>query len=294
MDPMDALGPVGLVAISREICPLLDSLPEPVADRWGETTLYQATLAGRPVALAEVLPGPVNGALGAQALIARFHVNALISFGSAGALDPSLKPGDLIIAQRAIAHDAGAFVGSHFDATGIMGRDGSGRVGFRHHFEANPYVVSLATRTARSLGMTARTGTVVTGNQVILASARNRYLRHKFGADVVEMETAAIAQVAVAHGLPWGAVRAVSDTASDEYILDYGRLRVYLDDGRPAWRQQLARLFYLASHPTARKRLSRLRQGLALASSQAADLVAAMLETWDQANVGNLASQLHV
>jgi adenosylhomocysteine nucleosidase len=223
----------------------------------------------------------VNAALGTQALITRCGVACLIGFGSAGALDGNLKPGDLVIAQRAVAHDAGVFLGHRFQPSGIMGRDRRGRVGLCRAFEADPDLVALGRSAAQKLDVPLQPGTVVTGNQAIFSTARKRWLRQTFDALVVEMETAALAQAAAAHRLPWVAVRAISDRAGDDLVLDYSRLQFYLGDGRPAWRQQVSRGFYLLTHPTARRRLHRLRRGLALASEQASRLVEMMLQTWN-------------
>lgn len=276
---MGDLDRIGLVAVGQEVLPLLGVLQRKDQERHGEAILHLGSIERRSVALAEVLIGPVNAALGAQALITRCGVTCLIGFGSAGALDWNLKPGDLVIAQRAVAHDAGRFLGHRFQPSGIMGRDGRGRVGLRRAFEADPDLVALGQSAAHKLGASVQTGTVVTGNQAIFSTARKRWLRQTFDALVVEMETAAVAQAAAAHGLPWVAVRAVSDRAGDDLVLDYSRLQFYLGDGRPTWRQQASRWFYLLAHPSARRRLHRLRQGLTLASEQASWLVQAMLQT---------------
>jgi adenosylhomocysteine nucleosidase len=217
--------------------------------------------------------------LGAQALIARHGAHCLIGFGSAGALDPSLLPGDLVVGQRAFAHDSGSFLGKRFEPMGVIGRDEIGRVGYRRSFEADPGLVALAADAARSLEQQAYIGAIVSGNQVVFSSARRRWLRHTFGALAVEMETAAVAQVAVAHRLPWVAVRAISDEASDELVLDYSRLRRYLGEDLSEWRHQLRSWGYLIAHPRALRRLRRLHKGLALAADQAAHLVRAMLHT---------------
>jgi adenosylhomocysteine nucleosidase len=279
---MGDLDRIGLVAVRQEILPLLGVLQQEDQERHGEAILHLGSIEGRPVALAEVLIGPVNAALGAQALIARCKVACLISFGSAGALEGSLQPGALVIAQRAIAHDAGVFLGHHFRPSGIMGRGGRGRIGLRQAFEADPGLVARGRSAAHKLGMPVHAGTIVTGNQAIFSTSRKRWLYQTFGALVVEMETAAVAQTATAHELPWVAVRAVSDTADDELILDFGRLQFYLDGGRPVWQQQASHWLYLLTHPTARRRLRLLRRGLALAAGQASQLVEGMLQTWSQ------------
>jgi adenosylhomocysteine nucleosidase len=270
-------GRIGLVAVPREIQRLYDVLKLESEERYGASILRSGIVGKRPVALAEVPMGPVNAALGAQALVIRHSVTALLSFGSAGALAGGLSTGDLVIAQQAIAHDAGTFLGRRFEPTGIVDRGEKGQIGWRRSFDADPGLVALALDAVQRLGVHAHTGTVVTGNQAIFSTARRRWLCRTFGALAVEMETAAVAQVAVAHGLPWVAVRAISDAASDELILDYCRLYFYLDDRRPAWRCQADRWSYLLTRPAAWRRLWYLRRGLVRASEQASRVVEAML-----------------
>jgi adenosylhomocysteine nucleosidase len=273
---MIGLGWTGLVAVRREGLPLRRVMHEEGWQWQGEARLQLGRIGSQPVALAEVLPGPVNAALGAQALIIHHGVSRLISFGSAGALDAVLSPGDRVIGQRAVSHDAGVFLGQGFEPSGIMGRDGRGQAGYRRAFEAAPELVARALQVAADLEGRTHTGTIVTGNQVVFSTTRRRWLRQTFDALAVDMEAAAVAQVAVAYGLPWVAIRAISDTADDRWILDYKRLRRHIDDGSPAWRYRVQRWLYLLSHPLALRRLSRLRRGLRLASARASQLVAAM------------------
>lgn len=274
---MGNLGRIGLVAVHRESQALRKFLGDGESERLGEAILHTGRIGQQPVTLADVLPGPVHAALGAQALIFHFGAKSLISVGSAGALDPDLSPGDLVIARRAVAHDAGRFLGQRFEPTGVIGRDELGRVGHRRAFDADPALVASALAAVRALGRETRCGTVVTGNQVVFSTARKRWLQQTFAALAVEMETAAVAQVAVAHGLPWVAVRAISDTAGDDLALDYDRLQVYLDGDRPVWRYQVGRLLYLVLHPAARRKIRHLQRGLAVASGEAALVVETML-----------------
>jgi 5'-methylthioadenosine/S-adenosylhomocysteine nucleosidase len=214
----------------------------------------------------------------------------LVSFGSAGALDDQLSTGDLIIVSRARAHDAGYFLGRAFEPSGVMGRDAEkGRIGYRRAFEADPAWLNRAQGAAQRLGLqSVRTGTVVTGNQAIFSTGRKRWLRQTFDALAVDMESAAVAQVASAYGLPWLAVRAISDTAGDDGCLDFGRLRIYLDSGLPAWRQRWRRWTYLLAHPGAWRRLRRLKQGLRQASRQASRVVEEMLRASDSEGAHDL------
>lgn len=277
---MGALGQIGLVAVRGELQPLLEVMAHQGQEQHAEMILRTGFVGHQPVALAEVLIGPVNAALGAQALVLRQGVTGLVSFGSAGAVEPRLAQGDLVIASRAVAHDAGLFLGHDFDPSGVMGRDWQGRVGYRRAFDADLAWVGRAQRAACRLGFrTVRTGTVATGNQAVFSTARKRWLRQTFDALAVDMESAAVAQVAVAYGLPWLAVRAISDTACDDWGLNYGRLRTYLDAGQPAWRQRGRQASYLLAHPVAWGRLRRLQRGLAQAARQASGVVEEMLRS---------------
>lgn len=272
---MGDLSQIGLVAVHRELQPLLGVVESQTQEQQGGMILRTGLLGRQPVALAEVLIGPVYAALGAQALILRYGVAGLISFGSAGALERQLLAGDLVIASRAMAHDAGFFLGHAFAPSGVMGRDPQGRIGYYRSFEADPAWAARAQGAAHRLGIrTVCTGTVVTGNQAIFSNARSRWLRRTFDALAVDMESAAVAQVAVAYRLPWIAVRAISDTASEDWSLDFDRLRTYLDGGRPTW---WSRWSYLLAHPGTWRRLRRLERGLGLASRQASRVVDDML-----------------
>jgi len=275
---MSDLGQIGLVAVHPELRPLLEVV-ECQGQEQHAGMIFRTGLAGRqPVALAEVLIGPVNAALGAQALVLRHGVSGLVSFGSAGTLECRVSAGDLVIASQVMAHDAGFFLGHEFDPSGVMGRDQQGRIGYRRAFEADPGWVVRAQSAAQRLDIQAvHTGTVVTGNQAIFSTARKRWLRQTFDAVAVDMESAAVAQVAVAYGLPWLAVRAISDTADEDWCLDFGRLRTYLDTGQAAWWQWWRRVSYLLAHPGAWQRLRRLKRGLGVASRRASLLVEEML-----------------
>jgi adenosylhomocysteine nucleosidase len=227
--------------------------------------------------LADVLPGPVNAAVGAQALILRYGVGSLIGVGTAGALDPMLCPGDLVVAQQCVAHDAGYFTGRGFQHSGVLGRGSRGLAGFRRRFVADPDLLTRTCGAAGCLDGSLYAGTVVSGNQAIFSTTRKRWLHLTFDALAVDMETAALAQVAVSHRVPWIAIRAISDQADDSLIVDYRRLGLYLDGAAPMWWQRLRRLLYLLLHPTDRGRVRDLQRCLTYASERAALVAETMM-----------------
>jgi nucleoside phosphorylase len=75
---------------------------------------------------------------------------------------------------------------------------------------------------ARAAGLPVTTAAAVTSPWIVGAPAQKRLLRARFGASVVEMETAVLARVAAARGVPVACVRAVSDALDDTLLEPFG------------------------------------------------------------------------
>jgi adenosylhomocysteine nucleosidase len=123
----------------------------------------------------------------ARALVAA-QVSALMTFGLAGALDPALAAGTVMLPAELISRDGARFV------TCKAWRE----------------------RVAASLGFPVSTGTLLTSRRAIETPAEKAAAFRDTGAAAVDMESAAVAEVAAAHGLPFIAVRVIVDTAGDE------------------------------------------------------------------------------
>ena len=68
-------------------------------------------------------------------------------------------------------------------------------------------------------------GAIWSEDRVAVTSEEKRQLRARTGAAVVEMESAAVAEKAREWGLPFRAIRAVSDTADEDLPLDFNQYR---------------------------------------------------------------------
>lgn len=166
--------------------------------------------------------GKVAAALAAQFVQDVFKPRCMVSIGLAGALRDDTSRGQVVVASGAVQHDMdgrpltparGVIPGLNVS---ILSAD-------------PPLAEKLLVAAKRSVEnpRVVRPGLVLTGDQIITARAVRDALARDFpdGA-CVDMETAAIAQVAHQNGLPWGAVRVTSDSADETFdledVIDFG------------------------------------------------------------------------
>ena len=68
-------------------------------------TFSRGTLRGKEVTVVVCGEGKVNAAMCAATLIERYHPDAVINSGVAGALSPLVSIGDLVVGSKAVEHD---------------------------------------------------------------------------------------------------------------------------------------------------------------------------------------------
>ena len=97
-------------------------------------------------------------------------------------------------------------------------------------------------------------------------------MRGVSGPVAVEMETAAAARIAAAAGIPWAAVRAISDSAGESLPLDFNTLRAP-DGDLPVSRVALAALL----RPSCVPGLLRLAKGTQVGAEALANCLSTAL-----------------
>lgn len=200
--------PVAILgAMAEEIAALLDDLDRRTDYTVSGFQLHSGNLEGVPVLLARCGIGKVNAAAVAQVLVLQ-GARCLIFTGVAGAVDPALAVGDIVIANEAGQHDV--------DVT-PLGYERGLIPGESTFWAADPSLVDLAlTLAARQDDATVVAGRVVSGDQFIADPQRTRELRTQFDASCVEMEGGAVAQVCCRAGLPFVIIRSISDSADHD------------------------------------------------------------------------------
>jgi hopanoid-associated phosphorylase len=113
-------------------------------------------------------------------------LRAVVSFGLAGGLDPSLRPGDIVIAKDVLFGS----VNSATDAT---------------------MTAVFAERLTR--GRAAPISARIVGSDVVVGDPADKAALRRAGVAAVDMESHVAAEFAAKHGLPFGVVRVICDSA---------------------------------------------------------------------------------
>lgn len=150
--------------------------------------------------------GKVSAAASLSYFLSKYPVDRVIGVGVAGGIAPDLRVGDVLICSEALQHD--------MDVT-AFGYELGMIPGIRLTvFPADSHLVQTVTNASlgADLEVRVRQGRVLSGDKFVAGTEAGR-LRTVFSGDCVDMETAAWAHVAHLWGVPWVAIRSISDQA---------------------------------------------------------------------------------
>ena len=180
---------------------------------------YTGILRGQNVVVTRSGIGKVNAAVTTSELITEFDADSLIFTGIAGAVHPELEPSDVVISTSLVQHDV--------DLT-AFGMDEGHMSGFKsRQFHADLKLIDQATAAANSVVGRGRvhSGIIATGDQFIADKDEVKEIYDEFNAMAVEMEGAAVAQVALLYNKPLVVIRTISDKADRSAHSDYNHMK---------------------------------------------------------------------
>lgn len=221
-----------LVAFPPEWAAMLPHVAVRETHRINGRTVLTGTFAGKPVVFAQTGVSMVNAAMTTQLLIDRFAVRRIVVSGIAGGLDPADAVGAVFAPARwgqflevgmGRASPDGYTLPPLPGATDLppfgmmIPRDvivGSADVAeaARRWIDADPVLLDVA----RAVPGVTVGGAGLSGSGFVDNAAYRDYLFATHGASVLDMESAAVAQVAFANAVPFIAFRALSDLAGGE------------------------------------------------------------------------------
>jgi len=153
--------------------------------------------------------GKVNAAMSTTILLEKYKPDCIINTGSAGGFNPALNVGDAVISTEVRHHDV--------DVT-AFGYEYGQVPQLPAAFLADEQLIAAAVAAANKIDeFQVEKGLIVTGDSFMEDPARVEFVRTKFSnLQAVEMEAAAIAQVAHRFEVPFVIIRSLSDIAGKE------------------------------------------------------------------------------
>lgn len=211
---------------------LLEQLAGPRRVRRAGRTFWCGQWAGQEVVLVLSKVGKVAAATTTTMLMETFDVKSVLFTGVAGGVGPGVRVGDMVVADAFIQHD--------LNSAPLFPRYEIPLYG-RATFDCDPALSALLLEAAqlgladvgdqfhRSLLLESprvRRGLIASGDQFVCDPAAAALLRadlQEAGHEplAVEMEGAAVAQVCHDYGVPFAAMRTISDRADADAHLDF-------------------------------------------------------------------------
>ena len=206
---------IGIIgALSAEVEGLKSMLTERRNRNICGITFSRGKLYGTDVVIAQSGIGKVMASACAAVMISHFKPALMINTGVAGAVNPELLIGDILVSEGAVQHD--------FDLSPI---DGTPR-GWNPELEtvvvkADERAADVLFKAASEEGLRAKKGIIASGDCFIADNAKKEELASLFGASACEMEGAAIAAVSAVNHVPFVILRAISDGADNGAQMDF-------------------------------------------------------------------------
>lgn len=218
----------------EELSALLARMPDEQRVRVAGRDFWVGHLQGQPVVAVLSRIGKVAAAVTATVLLERFGVRAIVFTGVAGGLAPGVNVGDVVVATELLQHDMDASPIFPKYEVPLMGRSrfaADAAIG-----DALAAVAEGALRDPVSLvGQKAvdefhlhspkvHRGLLISGDRFVSTTAESGALQRSLpDALAVEMEGAAMAQACHDYGVPFAALRTISDRADDAAHGDFTR-----------------------------------------------------------------------
>lgn len=200
--------------------------------QWFSHQGFQYDIDGANVLFAVSGVGKVNAAMAATDLVNR-GCTVLLGFGMSGGISNVCR-GDLVLVDRTAEHD--------FDLT-VIGYQPLEKPAQQYIYVADERLNNLAHSVLPSL----KCGMAVSGDSFICNDEKRDQLREQFSATSCDMETAAVASVAFMAGVPFGALRRISDDAGDDALTEHRAMNeaceTNLTDAFSLWLKEIIHSF---------------------------------------------------
>ena len=199
-------------------------------------------LFDREIILVETGVGPKRSKTAAQQIVHNLSPSCVVLIGAAGAVDPLLQRGDMVIIEKVLRKD-----GPLHDTR---------RTGISSLLCCNKELSRRAHHLISKAGFKPVWGDCLTAERFVHHKGKKQWIHKTFRVHVVEMESAAMAAIFSSSGIPFINIRIISDTA-EKSIVDYEKI-VALKKKRGA----IGLGIHLMGNPSEMVRLMRFRKDM--------------------------------
>ena len=201
---------IGIVVAQIKECEgLLKKLGKcELVDLYGGFSVRKFVVAGNEIYFAESGIGEIRATIATQRLIDEFHIETVINFGLAGGLKSGTR-GNIYVLKGVCHYD--------FDTTPC---DNAGRGKYDCFDSPVIYSDEALLNKVLKIKPTVSTAICASGDKFVAEEGFKTELTENFGATVCEMESAGVAIAAKLSGVPFIAIKIVSDDAThaEEYF----------------------------------------------------------------------------
>jgi len=227
-------------AIKDEIAGIKKEMRIEDALRWPTGNAFAGNWRDVPIVLVRSGMGCDRARRALAEIAGKYTLERIFSIGYAGALDPSLKVGDLVVADQVVYYQTLKSYSLDGELLGTM-----------------PEV---------------RRGTLLTVDQVVATPPEKKALREKYSAVAVDMETFALVEEAKSRNIPICSYRAITDTA-DQELMDCSHLIEANGDV-----SKLKAGWHVLTHPGDLKSMIDLGQHAKTATASLTELVSQLIQ----------------
>lgn len=205
---------IGIIgAIEQEVEGLKAIMENTKIETVSSVEFCSGKINGADTVVAAAGVGKVNAAVCAQSMILTYSPDVIINVGAAGGLSPRLEIGDIAVASSVVEHD--------MDTTPIGDPRGLISGIDKVYMECDKNIAALMENAAKSIGLNSEMGVIASGDQFISSQEQRDFIIGEFNAIAAEMEGASIGHVCTMNNIPFGVLRAISDGANSDSVMDY-------------------------------------------------------------------------
>jgi len=158
--------------------------------------------------------GKVSAAICAQIMIDRYKPDFIINTGVAGGLHKELGIADIAIASDVVQHDVDTTIFG--DPKGYITNLNMVKIPVEEEITEGLKAIAEKIEETKVI-----TGTIASGDQFISTPYQKNLIKDEFDAIATEMEGGSIGHVCYTNNTKFGVIRAISDNASGDALMDY-------------------------------------------------------------------------